>query len=582
MKFTNTQSGLEFDCQDTLEVMDLYVVFPDELTASERNDTAEHMLACESCRDEYLQMKLADTALRVNRDWLKEQGVFGKSGDNTTKVEISDKEIAKLRFEAMMDRALTRRKRRKRRERIAKIKQIARPISAVAACLVIALGVWGILAINNPDDISNQQPVAVNPTKTPVKIELLTDSGTEIITVGQPIIATSKLKNLRINDNRQMVLNVGTELSIVPHSFGCIVKLNKGEIYTEVEHDGKSFIVETNHGRAVITGTTFNIKADDKQTELAVTEGTVSFEGNKGKVNVTAGRQSFLTANAKPTMPQLCDIKKLTAWPTEINDSQEMVATTTYQSDFDLPLTFDSAEIDLENIDYKTWVEQKRDWFKQEFPHIFKFKEALAKKGIEVDYPELLIQSGDLWRFAFPEETNTRLVAVNYESMVKLASAFDKDAEWLSDNLCTSQSNLPEDETLTLMAFNRWMKALEESLDSQSEIGSETLTHSLHASVYLFETRRLAWLSVKGDQIALTALEKKKVETLLEQEIKLANKCISQFKQIFADSYSSSICDENKQRQLLLSVIESIKEITEIEKKISEKLMISFHLCQLR
>ncbi|MHC5060585.1 MAG: anti-sigma factor family protein [Planctomycetota bacterium] len=569
MKLTNAQSSLEFDCQDTLEIMDLYVVFSDELTASERNDAAEHMLACEACRNEYLEIKLTDTALRVNRDWLKESGVFGSSETDISQVEISEKEIAKLRFEAMMDRALTRRKRRERKERIAKIKRIAMPISDVAACLIIALGIWGVIADNNPGQTSPQQPVAINPTEIPVKIELLSDSGTKNIPASHPIIAISELKTLRINGNRQMILNMGTELSIVPHNLGCIVKLDKGEIYTEVEHDGKPFIVETIHGPAVITGTIFNIKADYKQMELTVIEGTVRFEGNKSKVNVTAGHKLRLALNRKPSLPLPCNTKQLTAWATGINKTEEIVATTTYQPDFDLPLSFDNAEIDLESIDYATWIEQKRSWFKQEFPHIFKFKEALVKEGIEADYPELLIKSGDLWRFVFPEKTNTQLIPANFESMLKLASAYDKDAQWLKDYLHVNAANLiSETETSSLKAFERWINALEESLDSPLEVDSKLLCYSLHSSSYLINTRTITWLAItNNDQLAITAIEKEEVTTLLEQEIKAANYCTNQFKQLFSSSYSSSTCDGDKQREALLGIIENIEEMRIIEKQ---------------
>jgi len=75
------------------------------------------------------------------------------------------------------------------------------------------------------------------------KIEVVTDSGTEIIPADQVITSSNDLRIMRLNNNRKKVLNVGTELSAKLYNLGCLVKLNKGEIYTEVEHTGPLFNV---------------------------------------------------------------------------------------------------------------------------------------------------------------------------------------------------------------------------------------------------------------------------------------------------------------------------------------------------
>ena len=64
-----------------------------------------------------------------------------------------------------------------------------------------------------------------------------------------------------------------------------------------------------------------------------------------------------------------------------------------------LPLFVTPEPVVLESVDYEQWVEQKREWFKQQFPWIFQLKDALAKEGVEVDYAELLIKTGDIWQF---------------------------------------------------------------------------------------------------------------------------------------------------------------------------------------
>ena len=87
-----------------------------------------------------------------------------------------------------------------------------------------------------------------------------------------------------------------------------------------------------------------------------------------------------------------------------------------------MSLSLRKEPIVLEETDYDHWVEQKRDWFKQEFLWIFQLKEALAKEGIEADYPELLIKTGDVWQFVCLEATPARFSVIEANSLLKTAS----------------------------------------------------------------------------------------------------------------------------------------------------------------
>jgi len=60
-------------------------------------------------------------------------------------------------------------------------------------------------------------------------------------------------------------------------------------------------------------------------------------------------------------------------------------------------------QIDLEFLDYDEFVESKWKWVKRRFLWIFEPKKALNDKGIEIDYPELLIKTGDIWQIVYPE-----------------------------------------------------------------------------------------------------------------------------------------------------------------------------------
>ncbi|MHC4364778.1 MAG: FecR domain-containing protein, partial [Planctomycetota bacterium] len=115
-------------------------------------------------------------------------------------------------------------------------------------------------------------------------------------------------------------MNSNTTLSIRPLAkdsrVGCLVSLTLGEILVHVEHDGNPFVVATPHGKALIAGTTFNIKATNNTTTLAVARGSVQFGTDITFVEVLSGRLSKIIGQSAPTTPVLCDAAKLTAWAT--------------------------------------------------------------------------------------------------------------------------------------------------------------------------------------------------------------------------------------------------------------------------
>jgi len=263
-------------------------------------------------------------------------------------------------------------------------------IGAAAACLVIGLLTWLVFSNDSkphvlPQIFSSQQAVSI--PKPSVKVELVTNTGNILVPSGQQITSAGQLKTLLINGKHQMMMNTNTILAIEPlienNNIGCLVKLTSGQIYTHVQHDGNPFTVDTANGKAVITGTTFDVKATDDSTTLVVSEGTVRFKSEKGTVKVTAGQTSEIVDQSAPSIPLSCNAIELIAWAKGSYKAGSALAKTELNPDpWNLPLSFEEKLIVLAETDYKQWVEQKREWFKKDFPWIFELKDALAREGI--------------------------------------------------------------------------------------------------------------------------------------------------------------------------------------------------------
>jgi hypothetical protein len=430
-------------------------------------------------------------------------------------------------------------------------------ISAVAACLVVGLGLF--FAMNHANKIENDaSPIVSNQQQSPMKIELISGGTTEIIPAGQRITTANGLKMLRINGNRQMVLNIGTQLSIKPYSLGCVVTLDKGEIYTEVEHDGRPFIVETSHGRAVITGTTFNIKADSSTMDLAVIDGSVQLESKKGIVTVQGGYQSSIVSGTTPSQPVACNIDRISQWARG-QKTNEMIQVNQPDSRFsellDLPVSF-LPHRDLEEIHFESWIHQHRPWFEREFPWTKRLQRLLAQDGTEVDTIDLLIESGDLRRFAWPEYAPQRCLSENKEIIQPIATQYGIE----TDRLIPAKPLVQSKPISSVEAFERWLDAFDK------DRGNVTLD-SIHAAVFLINTRSLVWFAVKNDKIQVQ--DKDGVLKSLSEQVRIASSSLETLNQLLLADKNESVCSVAQYDEYIKKIKDDIFSMMEIERELA-------------
>ena len=445
-------------------------------------------------------------------------------------------------------------------------------IGAVAACLVIGILTWLVFSNYSkpytlPNNSSSQQ-VASAP-KAFVKVELVTNTGNIPIPSGQQITSASQLKTLLINSKHRMVMNANTVLAIEPFiensNIGCLVKLTSGQIYTHVQHDGNPFIVDTANGKAVITGTTFDVKATDDSTTLVVSEGTVKFESESGVVKVAAGQTSKILGYSAPSIPLSCNTVELTAWATGYKAGPALAKTESNPDPWDLPLSFGEKPIVLAETYYKQWVEQNRDWFKKDFPWIFELKDALAREGIKADYPELLIKSGDVWRFVCLQKFPARFSVPDFESLLKVASSYGFDKEWLLKNVPTAKA--VQNKSLLLQNPNG-LAAFEHLLKYVN--GTEVIPYYLYpadACKYLAETRSLIWFAIDAGKFNLTDEQRGKILVLLQEEVTAACNCLNDV--LYPADKQKLYCDDRCQEPID-GVVGCIKMMEAIEERIKE------------
>lgn len=570
-KITTSESVEPMNCKEVRLFIPLFVLGGQEMTLDEWFAIDDHIQSCPRCAKEYEDTRFTIELIEHQRTDLINKGILSEPAKEDATRELTDEE----NLQEIWDRVKRSEARRRHNRNVKLAKHFLKASAAISACLVIGVFVWMAFSVHSKPKSTPKgiiQQVAHTP-KPSVKIELVSKDGNILIPANQQISSTDELKTLVINGKHRLMMNSNTVLAVVPlvgkSDVGCLVKLASGRIYTHVEHDGNPFIVDTAHGQAVITGTTFDVKVTDDSTTLIVSEGTVQFESQGAVVDVTVGQTSKIVGQSAPSIPLACNTAELTAWTTGYRPEPALTQAESNDGQWHLSLSLRKEPIVLEETDYESWVEQKQDWFKQEFPWIFQLKEALAKEGIEADYPELLIKTGDVWQFVCLEESPARFSVIEVNILLKVASYYGFDKQWLLENVSAAKSvlgkpELPENSFAGPKAFERWLNYLDETKGSEPP----TPIYSFHASKYLENTRSLIWFAVKDGQYDLADDEHAKVLVLLQEEVTAACKCQNEV--LSPQDVIKSSCDKKEYQQLINDEIELISAIYECEKALFE------------
>lgn len=539
-----------------------HIMGDSEFSPEQYQELQAHLAICPVCAEEYESDK---EAIEFVQEHKAEFAAAFEYIDNQKAAEQAEIERSWKRIEVKLDKLDAQKK-------LGKFHKLFIRASVAAACLVVGIFTWIMFPHSTPEitpEIALQQTVPE--PKPSVKIELISEDGSSFLADSRQIDSGSKLQTLVINGKHRMVMNAGTSLSIEPLAInaqlGCIVKLDSGQIYTHVQHDGNPFIIDTINGQAVITGTTFDINATKDSTTLVVSEGTVRFESQKGTVNVATGQKSKIVGQSAPSIPLACNTYELTAWATDYKPNTALAQGKVNDIDLYLELPLRTDPIVLAGTDYDYWVNEKRTWFKTNFLWIFELKGALAREGIEVDYPELLIKGGDVWQYVSLKRFPGKFSVPDFESLLKTVASYGFDKEWLLENVPIAKpiqdKSLLSEHPIGLDALDQLLKYLK---------GTEAMPYYLYpadAGRYLIETRSLIWFAVNDGKFKLTDEQRTEVLDLLQQEVIAATNCSND---LLYPEYQKkkSLCDEDICETLETKIIEYIKIIKNIEYKIME------------
>jgi len=326
-------------------------------------------------------------------------------------------------------------------------------------------------------------------------LQRLTAAGFQTLAMGEPVVATDEVIELRLGGRHRVLLNRGAKLIVEADSIAQStpagenlawrLDLAVGELYAEVV-PGSRFAVTTPNALATITGTKFNLRATAEASDLTLVEGSIDFASRGGgneAVDVRAGYSSQVLDDARPTTPVPAAVARSVAWTNETKTSGHAVSD---------GQAYRLARIELDQLagldalrdeallpvlpDYRTWSyerfrDEMRPWFAEQFPWAMVLEKALNEEhGIEADYLDVLVISGDVWQFRWPVGEGQRIPVFRLVSADRLVEWYGLEIGSLSIEAGGASqihgalaTDLPT-EAVYAEAFERWRRGCDEAV----------------------------------------------------------------------------------------------------------------------
>ena len=121
--------------------------------------------------------------------------------------------------------------------------------------------------------------------------------------------------HLTLSDGSTVALNSGASLRHARFFSGTRAVSLTGEAFFDVESSNVPFVVSTHNARIEVRGTSFNVRAWDEQTTVALVEGRVEVSGAAGAAQaMVAGDVMRLDGEAARPEPVQVDVERAAAW----------------------------------------------------------------------------------------------------------------------------------------------------------------------------------------------------------------------------------------------------------------------------
>ena len=256
-----------------------------------------------------------------------------------------------------------------------------------------------------------------------------------------------------------------------------VVRLLRGEINVEVV-SGNSFVVTTPDGRLSVLGTAFGVRIAPGGTVVEVTHGLVRLESRAGGAALVRGGESA-------TLLEVGGVRMDSEGASDISVARQGLPGVVGVDSLYRARSYD----DEPRAAYGAWLREESAWFESRFPDVARVARLLRDEfGRETDVVDLLVRSGEIWRFRSNREcvcNSPAFVARVSQSYHLKVSALEQA---LADGRCSSEvddnlrdDNLRDDGLRARKKLAAWADELR-AVDSRPVSDSDVMVHLLAAA----------------------------------------------------------------------------------------------------
>ena len=161
------------------------------------------------------------------------------------------------------------------------------------------------------------------------------------------LIATSqqRLEVITLEDGSTVTLRPYSKISYLKKTDQATLISLQGEALFEVTNNRhRTFTVQTDAGRVLVTGTQFNVRSYSNESSVYVLEGSVLFDGTakSSPVELLPGQASTILTDGSPAIPFEFDQTEILSWTQNrlsLNNRTLISVLHEYQRQFDIQIT---------------------------------------------------------------------------------------------------------------------------------------------------------------------------------------------------------------------------------------------------
>jgi len=131
---------------------------------------------------------------------------------------------------------------------------------------------------------------------------------------GTIVTGAGEMTTITLNDESNIRLGPKSSIRLLKQDGDIVADLDGRAFFGVRREESRRFIVRTEHGEAVVSGTRFEVRSEDEEFRVLVVEGSVQVSNGDSAVDLTEGEMSVSMGGADLRESRVDDVYSLLDW----------------------------------------------------------------------------------------------------------------------------------------------------------------------------------------------------------------------------------------------------------------------------